>query len=55
MTKEQLIDHLEEKHDMFLSLDSILYDYTLVSEQGVEMKLNWIQNLEINVRKTMNF
>ncbi len=40
---------------MFLSLDSILYDYTIVSDQGVELKLNWIQNLEINVRKTMNF
>lgn len=38
---------------MFLSPDSILYDYVFVSDQGIEYKLSWIQNLEINVRKSM--
>ena len=40
---------------MFLSQESILYDYTFVSEQGIELKLNWLQNLEINVRKAIGF
>lgn len=49
-TKE-LIEHLENCHNKFLSDESILYDYIFINEKGLESRLNLTQNIEINFKR----
>jgi hypothetical protein len=46
-----LIEHLENEHNRYLSDESILFDYTLINEKNQEIKLNLIQNIEINFKR----
>jgi hypothetical protein len=49
--KAELIMHLENNHNRYLSDESILYDYAFINEKGQEIKLNLIQNIEINFKR----
>ena len=48
---KDLIEHLDYKHNRYLSDDSILYDYIFVNEKGQEIRLNLMQNIEINFKR----
>ena len=51
MNKNELILHLENIHNKYLSDESILYDYMFINEKGQEIKLNLTQNIEINFKR----
>ena len=49
--RKQLIGHLENEHNRYLSDKAILYDYAFLNDKGQQIRLNLTQNIEINFKR----